>query len=197
MILSGRTLSKVTAVIDEISKRYPTVETRALELDLSSKASVKKAAAEVNAYPEKCIDVLINNAGIMTVPTRTLSTDGIEMHFATNWLGHFILTDRLSDKLVAAPNGARVVNISSNGHALSPVRFSDWNFEGKDVAEEEKPDVAALAAYGIPYAPGYSPTVAYGQSKTANILHAVELTHRFGAKGVSAFSLHPGGMCHP
>jgi len=173
------------------------VETRALQMDLSSKSAVKKAGAEVNAYPEKHIDVLINNAGVMNLPTRMLSIDGIEMHFATNWLGHFILTDLLTDKLVAAPNGARIVNVASNGHVLSPVRFSDWNFEGKTLPEDEKPIKAALDQYGLPYSTDYLPPIAYGQSKTANILHAVELASRLKVKGISAFSLHPGGKLYP
>lgn len=195
LILAGRDLSKVGAVIAKIENLYPSVETRPLQLDLSSISAVESAAAKVKGYPENHIDVLINNAGVMNLPTRTLNAAGIEQHLATNHLGPFLLTKLLTPKLVAAPAGARVVNVSSNSHTLTPFRFSDWNFEGKDadLLDDEKPNMAMIANFVIPFTPGYVPAIAYGQSKTANVLHAREISKRLGDRGVIAFSLHPGG----
>jgi NAD(P)-dependent dehydrogenase (short-subunit alcohol dehydrogenase family) len=115
------------------------------------------------------VDVLVNNAGVMALPELELSFEGHERQFATNHLGHFALTVALHQAL-AASNGARVVNVSSNAHHLSPVVFSDVDFENR----------------------AYEPWAAYGQSKTANVLHAVELTRRWADDGIVANALHPG-----
>ncbi|THF56538.1 SDR family NAD(P)-dependent oxidoreductase [Pseudothauera rhizosphaerae] len=117
------------------------------------------------------LNALVNSAGIMAVPDRTLDARGYELHFATNHLGHFQLTSRLWPALKRT-EGARVVSVSSMGHRFSPVVFDDIHFENRP----------------------YSPWAGYGQSKTANILFAVELDARGKADGVRAFSLHPGGI---
>jgi NAD(P)-dependent dehydrogenase (short-subunit alcohol dehydrogenase family) len=114
---------------------------------------------------------LINNAGVMALPELTLSFDGHELQFATNHLGHFALTTALHRALAAA-DGARVVSVSSNAHYFSPVVFDDVDFENR----------------------AYDPWSAYGQSKTANILHAVEITHRWANDGIVANALHPGAI---
>ena len=89
----------------------------------------------------------------------------------------------------------RVVSISSNGHAISPFRFTDWNFEGsKTLLSEEEPSKRLCAAYGLPWGTGYLPAVAYGQNKTANILHAAEQSGRSKGGNLAAFSLHPGAI---
>ncbi|RWR05562.1 oxidoreductase [Paenirhodobacter populi] len=117
------------------------------------------------------LDILVNSAGIMALPERTLDARGYELQFATNHLGHFQLTARLWPALQRT-EGARVVSVSSMGHRFSPVVFEDINFESRP----------------------YDPWAGYGQSKTANILFAVELDARGQKDGVRAFSLHPGGI---
>ncbi len=114
---------------------------------------------------------LVNSAGIMAVPTLTRDARGYELHFATNHLGHFQLTTRLWPALVSAGH-ARVISVSSWGHHFSPVVFDDSNFERRE----------------------YNPWAGYGQSKTANILLAVEADRRGQKDGVRAFSLHPGSI---
>ncbi len=138
------------------------------QLDLTEEVSLRNFAA-IWLGP---LDILVNNAGIMAVPELELSFDGHEMQFATNHLGHFKLTVALHQALAAAENGARVVAVSSSAHWISPVDFSDIDFENRD----------------------YDPWLAYGQSKTANVLHAVEITRRWGHEGILANALNPGAI---
>ena len=117
------------------------------------------------------LHLLINNAGVMAVPTLELSFEGHELQFATNHLGHFALTTGLHHALAAAA-GARVVSVSSSAHHFSPVRFDDVDYVNRP----------------------YDPWSAYGQSKTANVLHAVEITRRWGHQGIVANALNPGAI---
>jgi NAD(P)-dependent dehydrogenase (short-subunit alcohol dehydrogenase family) len=117
------------------------------------------------------LHILVNSAGIMALPELTRDARGHELQFTTNHLGHFHLTLRLWRALVRA-DGARVVSVSSMGHRFSPVVFDDIDFERRP----------------------YEPLSAYGQSKTANILFAVELDARGQEKQVRAFAVHPGGV---
>lgn len=127
LILASRDTAKVQQTADAIAKAHPGVKTRPLRLDLGSLAAVREAAAEVNAWADvPAIDVLVNNAGIMAVPYG-LTEDGFERQFATNHLGHFLFTNLIMGKLLAAPR-PRVVNVSSDGHRASPVRFDDIDF---------------------------------------------------------------------
>ena len=89
-----------------------------------------QAAKEINAKIEK-LDILINNAGIMAVREYEESKDGIEMQFAANHIGHFLLTNLVMEKIlvVGGGEGARIVNVSSGGYVCSGVRFEDWNFK--------------------------------------------------------------------
>jgi NAD(P)-dependent dehydrogenase (short-subunit alcohol dehydrogenase family) len=144
-----------------------------LPLDLSDPASID-AFAKLVAATTPHIDILINNAAIMACP---LARDGrgYESQFATNHLGHFQLTARLWPLLRAAPDGARVISLSSLGHRISPVVFDDIHFERRD----------------------YEKWPAYGQAKTANSLFAVELDRRGAAHNIRAFAVHPGGIRTP
>jgi NAD(P)-dependent dehydrogenase (short-subunit alcohol dehydrogenase family) len=135
-------------------------------LDLSSQASVK---AFVDAW-EGPLHILINNAGVMA-PPLTRTAEGWELQFATNHLGHFALATGLYPALAAA-EGARVVSVASSGHLFSPVVFDDIHFQWRE----------------------YTPWLGYGQSKTANILFAVEATRRWAAAGIFANALHPGSI---
>jgi NAD(P)-dependent dehydrogenase (short-subunit alcohol dehydrogenase family) len=135
------------------------------ELDLASHESI---AAFTSAW-EGPLDLLVNNAGIMALPELTLTPEGWEAQFGTNHLGHFALALGLHEALAAAP-AARIVSLSSRGHLYSPVVFDDINFSSRE----------------------YSPWSAYGQSKTANILFAVEATRRWAGEGITANAVHPG-----
>ncbi|MFB1297791.1 SDR family NAD(P)-dependent oxidoreductase [Mycobacterium sp. pW049] len=138
-----------------------------IHLDLTSLASVAAAAAEISELTP-AVHVLMNNAGVMFTPlSRT--AEGFENQFGTNHLGHFELTRLLFPALVAA-DGARVVNLSSAGHRMADVDFQDPNWETRQ----------------------YDKFAAYGSSKTANILHAVELDRRLRDSQVRAFAVHPG-----
>ncbi|PWY84276.1 short-chain dehydrogenase [Aspergillus eucalypticola CBS 122712] len=169
LILASRDMAKAQQTAQEIADIAPRIPTRLLELDLHSQAQVRIAAKEVLAYKED-IDVLVNNAGVMASPF-SLTDDGIESQFATNHVGHFLFTNLIMEKLVRPGKPCRVVNVSSNGHLLSSVRFHDWNFdEGEN----------------------YDPWLAYGQSKSANMLFSMSLAQKLGSKGLTSVSLHPG-----
>ncbi len=139
-------------------------------MDLIDPASIDAFADRFLAAGSP-LHFLVNSAGIMAVPTLTRDARGYELHFATNHLGHFQLTTRLWPALLSAGH-ARVVSVSSWGHHFSPVVFDDPNFERLE----------------------YNPWTGYGQSKTANILLAVEADRRGQKDGVRAFSLHPGSI---
>jgi NAD(P)-dependent dehydrogenase (short-subunit alcohol dehydrogenase family) len=200
LVFTGRAPDKVKAVIDDLKAEYPAVSYRALQMDLSSQNSVRQAANEALAYPEN-IDIVINNAGVMALPERTMSEDGIEHQFATNPIGHFLFTNLIMPKLVAAakassPGATRVISLSSSGHTLGPVRFSDYNFEKpkEELPNEELPPFERLAALGIPAEAVYVPFVAYGQSKTANVLFSLSLTQKFSDFGIVNYGVHPGSI---
>ena len=139
-------------------------------LDLSDLPSV---GAFVAAWSGP-LDILVNNAGVMAIQELTLSSSGHEMQFATNHLGHFALAIGLHDSLAAATS-ARIVSVSSGGHLRSPVVFDDIDYAFRD----------------------YDPFGAYGQSKTANVLFAVEATRRWAADGIFVNALMPGGIATP
>ncbi|KAL5379791.1 hypothetical protein DPSP01_008261 [Paraphaeosphaeria sporulosa] len=196
IIITGRSQAKLDESLTSLRPNYPSVTFKPLLVDLSSQASVRTAAATVQSWADTpALDIVINNAGIMNLPTRTLSTDGIEMHFATNHIGHFLLTNLLMPKILASA-APRIVNVSSVGTFVSPVRFSDLNWDTRhaDIPELEKPNVGMLAAAKLPVTDDttYIPFGAYGVSKTANILFSVGLNKKVGGKGVKSFALHPG-----
>lgn len=206
LVLASRTASKVDAVADEIRKKHPSVAVHEVSLDLASLDSVRAAAAQVDALVDR-VDVLINNAGVCHFSRDAVKTPGdtmVDRQFFTNHLGPFLLTHLLLPKLRAAekPSGAtgqgaaRIVNVSSHGHRLSPVRFYDYqiyHYVYDGVPESQKPP-RGLPEGMLKLVDGYPGFIGYGQSKTANILHAAELTRRLrkGGSGVLALSVHPG-----
>ena len=127
LILANRTPSKLTETAKEIETAYPGVATRTLELDLSSQAQVRKAAAEVLSWPGP-IDVLVNNAGVMATP-YSKTPEGLEMQFGTNHIGHFLFANLIMPKLLESTAGPRVVSVSSDGHRLSDIRWDDLDFQ--------------------------------------------------------------------
>jgi NAD(P)-dependent dehydrogenase (short-subunit alcohol dehydrogenase family) len=138
-----------------------------IELDLASLKSVRTCADALNAAGKQ-FDVVICNAGVMATP-QGKTADGFETQFGTNHLGHFVLVNRIA-KLIKS--GGRLVNLSSAGH-----RFADVDLDDPGFAHTE-----------------YAPFVAYGRSKTANILFAVEFDRRHKAAGIRATAVHPGGI---
>ncbi|KAK6117638.1 hypothetical protein DH2020_048600 [Rehmannia glutinosa] len=176
VIMGNRNMAAGKKVKETIIKEIPKAKVDAMELDLSSLASVRKFASEFTSSGRP-LNILINNAGIMMPPFK-LSKDNIELQFATNYLGHFLLTNMLLDTMKKTARETkregRIVNVSSVAHR-SPynegIRFDRLNDEQ-----------------------GYDRLGAYGQSKLANILHANELARRLKEDGVeiTANSLHPG-----
>lgn len=138
-----------------------------IELDLASLASVRTAADRLVAAG-KPFDLVIANAGVMATPFGK-TVDGFETQFGTNHLGHFVFVNRIAS--LFSP-GSRLVNLSSAGHRFSDVDLDDPNFERTPYAE----------------------FTAYGRSKTANVLFAVEFDRRHMARGVRATAVHPGGI---
>jgi NAD(P)-dependent dehydrogenase (short-subunit alcohol dehydrogenase family) len=137
------------------------------ELDLALPATIDAFAVR---FGERPLHLLINNAGIMAAPL-TRDARGLESQLAVNHVGHFQLFTRLLGALRRA-NGARVVALSSRGHMRSAFDFEDPNFEDRP----------------------YDKMVAYGQSKTANVLFAVEADRRYQPDGIRVFALHPGAI---
>ncbi|MEJ5118393.1 SDR family NAD(P)-dependent oxidoreductase [Gluconobacter cerinus] len=136
-------------------------------LDLADLGSVRACADQLNSVGLS-FDLVIANAGVMATPFGH-TKNGFETQFGTNHLGHFVLINRIAGLM---NNGARLVNLSSAGHRFSDVDLEDPNFDHTS----------------------YEPFVAYGRSKTANILFAVAFDARHRARGVRATAVHPGGI---
>src|ERR1700733_5072490 len=166
---AARDLEKAQRATSEVSKAA--AETGAsfevVELDLASLKSVRTAADNLVA-DGRLFDVIIANAGVMATPFGK-TEDGFETQFGTNHLGHFVFVNRIA-RLIK--EGGRLVNLSSSGHRFSNVDLSDPNFETTP----------------------YEPFLAYGRSKTANILFAIEFDRRHRDRGVRATAVHPGGI---
>ena len=138
-----------------------------IALDLASLASIR-AAGDALVKAGKPFDLVIANAGVMACPKGT-TQDGFETQFGTNHLGHFVFVNRIASLL---KSGSRLVNLSSAGHRFSDVNLEDPNFERTPYTE-----------FG-----------AYGRSKTANVLFAVEFDRRHKSEGIRATAVHPGGI---
>jgi NAD(P)-dependent dehydrogenase (short-subunit alcohol dehydrogenase family) len=137
-----------------------------VRLDLADQGSVTTFVRKWSGP----LNILVNNAGVL-LTMRQLTPEGVELQFATNHLGHFALALGLHDSLAAAGN-ARVVSVSSEAHLRAPLVFDDLNFTSRP----------------------YDPMLAYGQSKTANVLFAVEAARRWASDGISANAIHPGAV---
>jgi NAD(P)-dependent dehydrogenase (short-subunit alcohol dehydrogenase family) len=138
-----------------------------VELDLANLKSVRACADQLLEKGEP-FDIVIANAGVMATPFGR-TADGFERQFGTNHLGHFVLVNRIASLIRA---GGRLINLSSAGHRFSNVDLEDPNFESTP----------------------YEPFVAYGRSKTANVLFAVAFDKRHRDHGVRAAAVHPGGI---
>ncbi|KAF2834778.1 NAD(P)-binding protein [Patellaria atrata CBS 101060] len=196
LILASRSPEKLEEVRTDILKTHPSTTVDLVILDLSSQESIRRAAAEVTQLT-KILDVLINNAAVV-YQTRHLTAEGIEAQFGTNHIGHFLFTCLLLPKLLASaqtsvPGSTRIINLTSAGHRLSPVRFHDYNFEGKPIPEEEE-HYKPIPDSVLQKRDGYPTFIAYGQCKSANILFTVGLTKRLKDQGIVAYSPHPGSI---
>lgn len=168
VILTGRDDRKGQSAIEKISRDVSGARIIFESLDLANLASVAGFAQRMQARPS--LDLLINNAGVMALPRRQTTADGFEMQFGTNHLGHFALTARLMPLLRRA-SGPRIVSVSSLAHRTGFIDFSD--LQGERV---------------------YAPWKAYGQSKLATLMFALELQRRSDAAGWNLISnaAHPG-----
>lgn len=201
LIIASRTQKRMGAVAEKIRSAYPDVNLKLVTLDLASQDSVRSAAAEITALVPK-IDVLINNAAIFIMSEREWTKEKIEIQLGVNHIGHFLLAMELMPLLEAAakespPGTTRIINVSSEGHRMSPLRFHDYNFEDKEIPSEEKPVWPLPPAFSRKLPDGYEPCPAYGQSKTANILFSVALQERLRTRGIASYALHPGSKPNP
>ncbi|KAH7924206.1 NAD(P)-binding protein [Leucogyrophana mollusca] len=175
--VAARDQAKGEATVQELKERTGK-EAIFMKLDLADLKAVK-AAAEDFLRKEKQLNVLFNNAGVMNSPVEMLTEDGYDLQFGTNVLGHFYLTKLLMPLLLSTAKNAtegiaRVVNTSSNGHALSGLHFN---------AMKDSPARRKMSTYAL-----------YGQSKTGNIVFSAELARRYGDQGIVSTSLNPGGI---
>ena len=168
VILTGRDDRKGQSAIEEIRREVSGARVNYERLDLANLASIGDFSQRMHS--RQSLDLLINNAGVMALPRRQTTADGFEMQFGTNYLGHFVLTARLM-RLLRRANGPRVVNVSSLAHRAAFIDFDD--LQGARV---------------------YSPWKAYGQSKLAMLMFALELQRRSDAAGWNLISnaAHPG-----
>ncbi|WP_238016388.1 SDR family NAD(P)-dependent oxidoreductase [Dactylosporangium sp. AC04546] len=167
VVLAVRDTGAGERVAEDIVATTGNKQISVARLDLSDLASVNAFVQNGDPGP---LHILVNNAGVMAAPLSRTG-NGWELQFATNHLGHFALTLGLLPQLRSA-GGARVVSVASSAHLRSPVVFDDIHFERRE----------------------YEPWSAYGQSKTANILFALEATRRWAGDGIFVNSLHPGSI---
>ncbi len=173
LTLAVRNKAQGEAAAQEIRQQWPEAKIQVGLLDLADLASVRSFARDWLAQGQP-LDILINNAAIMACPL-TRNAQGWEAQFATNHLGHFVLTTVLLPALrqaVARSGDARVVALSSSGHKISGVDFDDIHFDRRE----------------------YNKWTAYGQAKSANALMALGLHMRYGQQGITANAVHPGGI---
>jgi NAD(P)-dependent dehydrogenase (short-subunit alcohol dehydrogenase family) len=164
---AARDLTKAKAATAGVRAAANGGEFELVELDLASLDSVR-ACADALVDDGKPFDLVICNAGVMATPFGK-TADGFETQFGTNHLGHFVLVNRIASLMKP---GSRLVNLSSAGHRYSDVDLDDPNFERTP----------------------YDPWVAYGRSKSANVLFAVEFDRRHKGDGIRATAVHPGGI---
>lgn len=167
VLIGARDVAKAEGVAAGIRKSTGNDAVEVGQLELGSLPSIR-AFAEATLARHRAIHILLNNAGVMACPLDR-TEQGSELQFGTNHLGHFVLVNRIAGLLKP---GGRLVNLSSSGHRFSDVDLEDPNFERTPYTE-----------FG-----------AYGRSKTANILFAVEFDRRYKDKGIRAAAVHPGGI---
>ena len=170
-ILAARNPDKGALAVARILREIPSGKVRFEPLDLASLESTARFAASVSAAQRGVIDILVNNAGVMAFPARQLTRDGFEQQIGVNYLAHFALTAGLKDALCAAPGGGRVVNVASLAHRRATLGLDDFQSEQS-----------------------YSPMGAYGRSKLAMLVFALELQRRAERNrwNLRSIAAHPG-----
>ncbi|WP_420145576.1 SDR family NAD(P)-dependent oxidoreductase [Sphingobium sp.] len=164
--LTARNPETAAPVVDELRAAAPAGRIDVAQMDLSDMASVRRFVDQWSGP----VDALVNNAGIMALPSIERTAEGREMQFATNFLGHFVLTCGLYDALKQAKG--RVVSVASTGSLYGPVLWDDPDFRFAR----------------------YDPLLAYAQSKTACILLSVAITQRWKDSGITSNAVHPGAI---
>ncbi|EJD42215.1 putative short-chain dehydrogenase [Auricularia subglabra TFB-10046 SS5] len=167
ILLVGRSPEKYGAVVEKIRSIDANIDVRVYAVDLGDIASTHEGAKKIAAEVDH-IDVLINNAGVGGVPYKK-TKDGIEEHFATNHIGHFLLTNILMPVILKSKEPT-VVNLTSGAQAMGTGDYSDSNFEKTE----------------------YSWSKGYAQSKLANVHFTQSLATKLGPRGLVSFSVHPG-----
>ncbi|MEV6073296.1 SDR family NAD(P)-dependent oxidoreductase [Nocardia sp. NPDC052001] len=172
VVLAARDFGAAIRTARRIRALHPQADLDVIALDLTDLTSVRTAAGTL-ALRRSGIDLLINNAGVM-YPPLTRTGQGLELQFATNHLGHFLLTTELLPVLAAtgARTGttARVITVSSDAHRAYPMNLDDMQFLARP----------------------YDKFIAYAQSKAANVLMTVEVDRRMAGEPVAAYAVHPG-----
>jgi len=168
IIMASRNLEKARQALSIIATKIPSASPELVQLDLASLASIRACATSILNHHQR-LDLLFNNAGVMAIP-RQKTQDGFEMQFGTNHLGHFALTGLLLPLLLTTP-GSRVITTTSMARRFGRINFNDLN-----------------------RTQAYNRWEAYGQSKAANLLFAIELQKRLAAAGTQTISVaaHPG-----
>jgi NAD(P)-dependent dehydrogenase (short-subunit alcohol dehydrogenase family) len=194
LILASRSADRLEQVANAILEKAPKVKIELVVINLADQQSIRRAAEEVLLKTDS-IDLLINNAAI-NPREHEFTRDGIEMQFGTNHVGHFLFTNLVLSRLKQAAKGSpigitRIINVTSQGHRLSPIRFHDYNFEGKEIPTDERPPDGLPTSFFV-HGSAYSPFVSYGQSKTANILFSQYLSAHLKRRGILSIAVHPG-----
>ena len=169
VIIAVRNLDKGNKALAKIIQQNKDADVQVMELDLANLASVKNFAENFQKNYSR-LDLLINNAGVM-IPPYAKTTDGFELQFGTNHLGHFALTGQLL-KLLISTQGSRIVNVSSGAHNFGKIDFDDLNWEKRN----------------------YAQWTAYGDSKLANLYFTYELDRKLKDQGIKTVvtASHPG-----
>ncbi|MEH1905691.1 MAG: SDR family NAD(P)-dependent oxidoreductase [Nostoc sp.] len=169
VIIAVRNLDKGNKALAKILQQNQDADVKVMELDLANLASVKNFAENFQKNYLR-LDLLINNAGVM-IPPYSKTTDGFELQFGTNHLGHFALTGQLLELLIST-EGSRIVNLSSGAHSIGKIDFDDLNWEKRSYAKWK----------------------AYGDSKLANIYFTYELDRKLKDNGIDTLvtASHPG-----
>ncbi|MDD1422054.1 SDR family NAD(P)-dependent oxidoreductase [Dolichospermum sp. ST_sed1] len=169
VIIAVRNLDKGNKALAKIIQQNKDADVQVMELDLANLASVKNFTENFQKNYSR-LDLLINNAGVM-IPPYAKTTDGFELQFGTNHLGHFALTGQLL-KLLISTNGSRIVNVSSGAHNFGKIDFDDLNWEKRN----------------------YAQWTAYGDSKLANLYFTYELNRKLKEQGINTLvtASHPG-----
>jgi NAD(P)-dependent dehydrogenase (short-subunit alcohol dehydrogenase family) len=169
VIIAVRNLDKGNKALAKIIQQNKDADVQVMELDLANLASVKNFTENFQKNYSR-LDLLINNAGVM-IPPYAKTTDGFELQFGTNHLGHFALTGQLLELLIST-KGSRIVNVSSGAHNFGKIDFDDLNWEKRN----------------------YAQWTAYGDSKLANLYFTYELDRKLKEQGINTLvtASHPG-----